>query len=49
MMKYLLIDLYSGVSTMITEKDAAGWKVDTKRKKGAKIVWQGEEHLLIQL
>lgn len=46
---HLLIDLYSGVSTMITDKDAAGWKADTQRKKGAKIVWRGEEHILVQL
>lgn len=48
-MKYLLIDLYDGSNRLINEDEAAEWKTDTRRKKGAKIVWQGEEHLLIQL
>ena len=46
---YLLIDLYDSSNRILSVSEAKEWKSGIKVSKGAKNVWHGEEHLLIQL
>lgn len=46
---YLLIDLYDGLSRVIDSDEAKEYKGGIQVTKGDKNVWQGEEHLLVQL
>lgn len=46
---YLLIDLYTRKSKVITPAEQKEWCKGTRPKKGDKLVWDLEEYLVVQL
>ena len=46
---YLLIDLYTKRSKLISAAEQKEWCQGVKPKKGAKLVWDLEEHLVVEL
>lgn len=46
---YLLIDLYTHKSRVITEAEQQEWCEGVEPTKGDKLVWDFEEYLVVQL
>lgn len=47
--KYILIDLYTGMSVNIPADEVEEATYGLKRKKGALNVWKGEEYMVVEV
>lgn len=49
MAHYILIELYTGKSLRISQKEFKEWTSTMELKKGSDNVWIGEEHIIIEV